>query len=211
MAYIYWPFLITVAVISLFGQSCEWPSRLNYEIDRTSPNGVYQVKIKSRAGQAKGTSKYTEHVEILFLKGQEVIRDYIWENTDQYELSFRDVAPIVEWVDNNVLRMGQDRSDQPFFDELIISNNTDEYLREVGVSYGRKESFNVFDLAPRSEITLRASPGFKPDGTSNSYLGYSGTAQSGKKFVGTMEGKKRTSSADGPLKFSIMINSTDLK
>jgi hypothetical protein len=205
------PLFIIVAVISLFGQSCEWPSKFNYDIDKASPNGVYHVKIKSRAGPPKGTSKYTEHVEILFLKGEEVIHAYVWENSDQYELSFRDTAPVIEWIDDNVLRMGLDRSDQPFYDELAVSNATDEYLKYVGVSYGRKESFDVFDLAPRSEVTLRASPGFKPDGTSNSYLGYGGMTQSGRKFVGTMEGKKRISSTEGPLKFSIMINSKDLK
>jgi hypothetical protein len=199
-------FLI-IAIISLSGQSCEWPSRLNYDIDKSSPTGVYRVRIESRAKEGKGTSKYTEQVRIQFFKGQEIIRTDTWENSDQYELSFLDTAPVIEWVGDNVLRMGLDRSDQPFFDELIASNNTDEYLKDVGVSYGRYESFQVLDLAPRSQVTLRASPGFKPDGTSNSYLGYGGMTKSGRKFVGTMEGKKRTSSADGPLKFLIMIDS----
>jgi hypothetical protein len=202
---------IIVAVISLFGQSCEWPSRFNYDIDSASPNGVYRVKVKSRAEPAKGTSKYTEHVEILFFKREEVIHAYVWENSDQYEPSFRDVAPIIEWVDDNVLRMGEDRSGQPFYDELIVSNDTDEHLKYVNVDYGRYESFDVFDLGPGNQITLRASPRFKPDGTSNSYLGYSGMTQSGRKFGGTMEGKERKSSAEGPLKFSITINSKDLK
>jgi hypothetical protein len=211
MSYLNGPLFIIVAIISLFGQSCESPSRFNYDIDSASPNRVYRVKIKSRAEPPKGTSKYTEHVEILFFKGEEVIHTDVWENSDQYELSFRDTAPVIEWVEDNVLREGLDRSDQPFFDELIISNNTDEYLKHVGVSHGRYESFDAFDLAPRSQVTLRASPGFKPDGTSNSFLGYSGMTQSGRKFDGIMYGKKRISSADGPLKFSITINSKDLK
>lgn len=203
-------FLI-IAVISLSGQSCEWPSRLNYDIDRTSPNGIYRVRIESRADKEKGTSKYTERVRVQFFRGEELISAYMWENSDQYELSFRDTAPVIEWVDDNVLRMGQDRSDQPFFDELIVSNNTDEYFKYVGVSYGRYESFDIFDLAPGSQVTLRASPGFKPDGTSNSKLGYGGMTQSGNKFEGVIEGNKRISPADGPLKFSITINSKDLK
>jgi hypothetical protein len=204
------PFFIIV-VISLFGQSCQRLSRLNYDIDRVSPNGVYRVKIKSRAEPPKGTSEYTEHVEIVFFKGEEIIYSYIWENSDQYEPSFRDVAPIIEWVDDNVLRKGEDRSDQPFYDELVVSNDTDEYLKYMGVSYGRYESFNIFDLAPRTQITLLASPRFKPNGTSNSSLGYGGMTQSGREFEGTMKGKKRISSSDGPLKFSITINPKDLK
>jgi hypothetical protein len=204
-------FLIIV-IIGLSGQSCESPSRFNYAIDSASPDGAYLLKIKSRAEPPKGTSKYTEHVEIRFFKGEEVIYSYVWENFDQYEPSFRDTAPIIEWVDNNVLRMGEDRSDEPFFDELIISNNTDEYLKNVGVSYSRYESFDAFDLAPRSQIMLRASPGFKPSsGAPNWSLGYSGMTQGGRNFVGTMEGKKRTSPSDGPLKFLIAINPKDLK
>lgn len=203
-------FLIIVAV-SFFGQSCKYLSGFNYDVDKTSPNGEYRIRIESRAEEAKGTSKYTEHVRIQFFKGQEIIRSYVGENSDEYELSFRDTAPVIEWVADNVLRMGLDRSDQPFYDELIISNNTDEYLKYVGVSYGRKESFNVFDLAPGSQITLLASPGFKPDGTSNSHLGYSGMTQSGKKFVGAMELKQRSSPADGLFKFPITIVADDLK
>lgn len=203
-------FLTTVAT-SVFGQSCIWQSGLNYNIDKTSPTGLYRVRIESRAEEPKGTSKYTEHVRFQFFKGQEIVHTYIWENSDQYEPSFRDTAPVIEWAYNNVLRMGRDRSDQPFFDELILSNNTVEYLKHIGVSYGRYESFNVFDLAPGTKITLQASPGFKPDGSSNSYLGYSGVTQSGRKFEGVKEANKRVSPAEGSLKFEITIKADDLK
>src|SRR5574341_892677 len=84
-------------------------------------------------------------------------------------------------------------------------------LKYVGISYGRYESFDILDLAPGNQVMLRASPRFKPDGTSNSYLGYGGMAQSGRKFDGAIEGKKRISPADGPLKFLITISSKDLK
>ncbi len=81
----------------------------------------------------------------------------------------------------------------------------------MNVSYGKFETFRVFDLPPSSQITLRGSPGFKPDGSSNWFLGYGGMAQSGKRFEGTMEGRQRKSPADGLLKFQIQINAKDLQ
>src|SRR5574341_1156777 len=129
MSHVNGPLFAIVAVISLLGQSCRSLSGLEYDIDKTSPSGAYRIRIESRAGERKGANQYTEHVRVQYFKGQEIIRTYVWENSDQYELSFRDAAPVIEWVDDNVLRMGENRSDQPFYDELIVSNDTDEYLK----------------------------------------------------------------------------------
>lgn len=134
-----------------------------------------------------------------------------WKNPYQYEPTFRESCPIIEWIDDTVLRMGGDRSDQPFYDRLIIYNNTDKRLKHIGVTYGRFESFRIFDLAPGKEITLEGSPGFKPDGTSNFWIGYGGASQDGREFHGNIEKKQRTSPSDGPLTFQITINEKDLK
>lgn len=140
-----------------------------------------------------------------------MIHTYEWKNPYQYEPTFRETMPVVEWVDDTVLRIGDDRSDQPFYDELIVSNSTSEHLKYFDVSYGKQESFWVFDLAPGSQIRLEASPRFKSDKSSNYFLGYGGMTRVGKKFEGTMERKQRTSAADGPLKFQITINRGDLR
>jgi hypothetical protein len=130
------------------------------------------------------------------------------ENSDQYEFSLRKGIQVVEWVGDNILRIGENSSDQPFYDELIVLNNLDENVRHVGVSYGRFESFWILDLRPGSKVSLRASPGFKPDGSSRYFLGYGGITQSGKKFEGVLESKQRKSPGDGPLKFQITINTS---
>lgn len=177
-----------------------------YDVEKTSPLGTYRVSIEFRNEAPKGTRDHTERVKVQFFKGQELIDAYEGENSDQYEPSIRQGMQVVEWVADNVLRIGEERSDQPFSDELLVSNNTGEYLKYVSVSYGRYESFKVFDLAPGSQVTLRASPRFKPDGSSNYFLGYGGMTQSGRKFEGTMDGKQRKSPDEGPLKFAINIS-----
>jgi hypothetical protein len=204
-------FLI-IAVVSLFGLSRIWQSGENYDVDKTSPDGIYRVRIEIRAGEGKHTTRgYIERGRYQFFKGKEILHTYEWNNPYQYEPTFRESTPVIEWVDNNVVRMGRDRSDQPFNDEFIVSNNTDEYLKYVDVNYGKNESFWVLDFAPRSQITLHPSPEFKPDHSSNYFLGYGGMTQSGKKFEGKMESKQRKSPADGPLKFHITIKTSDLR
>jgi hypothetical protein len=198
--------ILLILVASLLGLSCKTQ---NYNVDKTSPNGIYRVKIALWEEEGKGTRDYTERLKVQYFKGQEVVYSYESENSDQYEPSMREGMQVVEWVSNNVLRVGRDRSDQPYSDELVIANNTGEYIKHVGVSYGRYESFQVFDLAPGNVVTLYASPEFKPDRSSNYFLGYGGMTQSGKRFEGGMESKQRKSPDEGALTFHIPINERD--
>jgi hypothetical protein len=198
--------LLIIVAVALFGLSCKqsWPK--DYNVDKTSPNGTYRVKIEIRALEHNGTRDYTDHGRIQFFKGQEVIHIYEWEESDQYEATSRENKPLVEWVADNVLRLGEDISDQPFSDEFIVSNNTDEYVKYMSIGYGKNELFWIFDLEPRKQIVLSASPGFKPDGSSNYFLGYGGTTRSGKEFQGVMDSKQRKSPAEGALKFEVNIS-----
>jgi len=203
--------LVTGAVVFI-GVSCVWQSGENYNIDKPSPSGIYRVKIKVWSEKSKDTTRgYTEHAKVEFLKGQEIIESYESKNPYRYEPTFRESFPIVEWVGDSVLRMGQDRSDQPFNDQIVLTNNTGQQIRSLGVSYGRFESFQIFDLASKDQVTLQASPRFKPDNTSNYFVGYGGVTQSGKEFEGVTEGTRRRSRADGPLKFDIVISDKELR
>jgi hypothetical protein len=200
-------FLI-VAAASLVSLSCSRLMAQKSNIERASPNNTYRVKVEFRTEAPKGTRDHTERLKIQLFKDQTVIESLEAENSDQYEYSLRKGIEVVEWVGDNILRIGENSSDQPFYDELIVLNNLDENLRRVGVSYGRFESFRILDLRPGSKVILRASPGFKQDGSSKYFLGYGGITQSGKRFEGVMESKQRKSPGDGPLKFQITINTS---
>jgi hypothetical protein len=203
--------ILAIITINLSVASCGRLSDINYDIDKPSSDGTYRVKVEVRVEGSRTAYNKSERIKFQYFKGQEIIQTYDWNNTDPFEPSFRESMPIIEWIDRNVLLMGQDRSDQPYFDEIIVSNDTEENLKYVDVNYGRFETFWIFDLAPKSQLSLQASPRFKPDGTSNSFLSYGGVTQSGKQFKGNLNGKERKSSAEGPLKFQITINAKDTR
>lgn len=203
--------ILVVTSAVLFALSGQSPGKPGYHIEKASPNGTYRVEIQLREEGGAGGGGSTERLKVQYFKGREQIYTYEADNSDQYEPSMRRGLQVVEWVADNVLRMGEDKSAQPFDDELIFSNDTDEYLKYLEVSYGRFEALRVFDLAPKSSVVLRASPGFKPDGSSRYFLGYGGVTQGGKSFGGAAEAKQRKSPADGPLRFQITINAEDLR
>lgn len=186
-------------------------SELDYHFDKPSPHGTYRVKVEITTGPKKGTRDYTELGQYELSKGHEVLYSYKWEESDQYEPSFRELKPVIEWTSDAILRLGKQQSDQPFYDEIGVANHTGETIRYMSVGYGESELFWLFDILPDGEVSLSANPGFKPDGTSNFSVGYGGTTQSGKKFEGVVEGKQRESAADGPLRFQIAINKKDLR
>ncbi len=188
-----------------------WEAPQKYEVDKVSPNGAYRVKIELREDKKTGTRDRTERLKIQYFRNDKVVFSHQFDNSAQYEPSLRTGLESVEWVASNVLRMGRNHSDQAFNAELVVTNSTNEVLTYFEVNYGRNESFHVFDMAPKSQIILQASPGFKPDGSSNYSLGFGGKTQSGKTFEGTLRSNPRKSPADGPLRFDITLKSSDLR
>jgi hypothetical protein len=200
-----------IAVIALLGLLYIWQAGQKFEIDKASPDGRYRVKIEIREEKAQNSLGYTEKLNVQYWKGEEILLAYDGENSEQYEPSLRDGYQIVEWVDDNVLRMSRDRLNQPFYDSLIVANRTDEYIKFMNIGYGKGELFEILELAPNTQISLRASPGFYPDGSSRYFLGFGGMTQSGKNFEGVMEKQKRKSPDEGPFTFQISLQAKDLR
>ncbi|HEX6189194.1 MAG TPA: hypothetical protein VFZ40_14030 [Pyrinomonadaceae bacterium] len=198
---------MTIASLAIFFGSCALlHSDVNF--DKKSPNGTYRAKV--HVWQERHETGYLDHIKVEVFKGQENILAYHNRDEDQYERSTRTRAQVVEWLSDNVLLMGRDRSDQPFSDELSVTNNTDEHVELLGIGFGKYQSLNVFDLTPNSKLTVYVSPEFKPDGTSSDSLGYSGQTQSGISFQGSIKRTQRKSPSEGPFKFEIIINPSDV-
>ena len=197
------PLLAAAGLLSL---SCAPPVRRELFIEKASPAGAYRVRMEYRVKEYEDEINRTEFLRVQFFKGQELIHAYEAENTE-YDQSLRPKEGGVVWVAENVLRSGEVRAGQPFSDEVVVTNNTGEDIKYARITYGRIETFQVFDLAPGSQVTLHTSPGFIPSGPSRNYwLGYDGLTLSGRKFSGSMDGKERKSPAEGPLKYAVNIS-----
>lgn len=201
-------FTATIVIIAVFYHSCGTAPR--YSVDKASPHGTYRIKIELSPNKGTGVYEHREHLTIQYFKGQQNIGTYETDSSDDYEVSLGEGLQVVEWVSENVVRLGRDRSQQPFSDELLISNKTGESINYLEIGYGRFESFRIFDLPAGQTLSLSASPEFKPDGSSNYSLSYVGNTQSGI-IEGTLKEKQRSSPAEGPLRFQITIDSKSFR
>lgn len=149
--------------LSFFLQSCSFKQQ-PYYIDKVSPDGKYRVKLRVIPGKPDSL----DQAKIEFFKGDTIVDIWDWQQEDQYEAGVDSLLPI-EWVSNNVLLIGAERPNEGLSDELTIVNATDENLEFVGISYGRYESFKVFDLAPGLRVKIHANPQYGPK---NNTFGY---------------------------------------
>lgn len=196
--------LISAACVA---QSCGRLNTKHYNVDKPSPTGIYRVKVAVTVkDEGDFAGHFTDRGNIQVLKGAETIYANDWSYRDNWDPSFIDRNPIIEWVGNNILRMGGNNSQEPFSDELIISNETSEHVKHIGVSCGKYEHFDVFDLIPGAQVVLRPSPGLNPDVSGNISWGYGIQTQSGKAFEGAIQQKQPSTS----IKVEIKIRPEDI-
>lgn len=203
-------YLIAFIIVSscLFNLSCGWWRTRNYNVDKASPGGTYRVKVNgSVKDEADIAGHFTDQGQLQILKGEEMIIDRSWKYRDNWDPSFIDSNPVIEWVGTNVLRMGHDISRQPFTNELTISNKTGEQLKHIDISTAKNESFYAFDIAPGASVTVRSSPHFDPTPVDKLSIGYGGEMRSAKRFEGTLEQKQPENS----IKLQITIRPEDVK
>ena len=174
-----------------------------YDINKVSPDGKYRAKIRIVPGKP---GESLDEAKLEFFRGDKLVDTWDWQQEDHYEAGANSLLP-VEWVSNNVLLMGAERPKEGLADELTIVNAMDENLQFIGISYGRYQSFKVFDLAPGMSRIINANA---PYGPKNNGFGYGGITQSGKRFANVGAGPERQSLADGRANILITISAKDL-
>jgi hypothetical protein len=206
--------LIVILTLCVAGLSCKRLSRKNYKVDKFSPTGTYRVKIDVNVEDyPELMAGFHEWGKFELLKGDEILDSNAWDFKDNFEATFIDGTPVIEWAGNNVLRMGRGLEGLPFVDDLTISNDSGENLKYIHVSSDKHETLMVLDLAAADKITVRASPiprWTDSQGAINYSLGYSGTSETGKKFSGALDESQRIAAADGAARFPIVIKREDL-
>ncbi|HEY0346866.1 MAG TPA: hypothetical protein VGC60_01805 [Pyrinomonadaceae bacterium] len=199
--------MATMIIMMVLYYSCgSYGTAPGHSVDKTSPQGTYRISIELTPNTRTGVFEHRQHLKIQYFKGQQIIATYETDSSDDYEVSLGEGLQVVEWVRENVVRLGRDRSQQPFGDELSVSNKTGESISYMDIGYGKFESFRIFDLPAEETLSFSASPEFKPDGTSNYSLSYVGKTESGINFEGSMKQKPRNSPSEGPLRFQIAVD-----
>lgn len=203
-------FFVSIGVLSFITTSCDGLSGKNYKVEKISPQGAYRVKVDVNVKDENDFfGHFNERGKVQVFKGQEVIYTNEWQRRDNWEPTFIDANPVIEWLGDNVLRMGSERSKHLLSNELVISNNTNESLSQMAVSCSKYENFYIFDILANSQLSLYLMPELNADVSENDSLGYGGKALSGKNFSGVLKYKKPP--AGNSVRLEITITSQDLK
>jgi len=196
-----------IVLSCLLNLSCGWWRTRNYKLDKVSPNGTYRVKVNgSVKDEGDIAGHFTDQGQLQILKGEEMIIDQSWNHRDNWDPSFIDSNPIIEWVGSNVFRIGTEISRQPFTNELTISNQTGEQLKYIDITSHKNEGFYAFDIVPGGSVIVRSSPGFDPSPVDKIFIGYGGETLSAKRFSGTLQQKQPENS----IKLQITIRPEDV-
>lgn len=180
--------------------SCSVSQPRQYEIDQLSPDGSYRVKVMVKRGEP---GKTLDEAKFQFFVGKEVVHSWDWKQVDQYEEAFDSFLPM-HWVGEQILEIGAVSNNAGFFDELNVTNTSEEYLRYVSISYSKTNIFKIFELAPGKRIDLRVVPTFTVKGDEFSF-GYGGRTRTGRRFSDVVKIGERVH-PDGPKKISITIS-----
>ena len=195
--------VLAISIVSVCSVSCGLFGNKKLNIERTSPNGKFRVKVDVLVhDEGDFAGHFTEQGSIQVFKGQETIYKTDWNYRDNWEENFLDKHPSIEWVGDNILRMGRNTSGQPFTNELVILNDTDETLKHFGLSCGKFETFDIFEIGPRTQVILRPAPGLNGSVPGEFSAGYGGDTVSGKSFTGALTKQQPNSSIRLEIKVS---------
>lgn len=201
------PVLLTGIIVSLVVSYSGGVLVDDFFIETRSMTGTYQVTFQGHCIDRRPTFGCAEIVKMLVLKnGQPFFSKEPFFGEGPLGTHFKGAYPVIEWSDNNILRLGPSFSEQPVLDTIELWNRTGETLDVVEVFYGRYERFLIFDFAPGAKVDLAASPQFTANLPPASTVIYKATNLSSRKErVRMVEGRKRASETEGPLKTLVQI------
>ena len=196
-----------VFALCLFTLSCGGLGIKNLNVEKLSPKGEYRVKVDAHVEDTDFYGGFYEQAKVEVFKAQEVVYKWEFENKDTWEDNFISTNPVIEWVGDNVLRMGGERPLDSRSDQLLISNKTIESFKHMSVVCGKHESFKIFNVPPNSQFTLSLTPRLCLYGSKYS-LGYGGETLSGKYFSGALQQEKAPET--NSMRLEITVDDQDL-
>lgn len=134
----------------------------DWRIETASPDGVYLVRVEGEVSPSiTPFSSHGDHKATfsLFKQGTPIITHEQLYGGDALDNLFLTLYPAYEWTSTNTLRFGEKNTiPESQQDEILVSNNTDDYLKYVRVNFGGDELFIVIELPPKQTIHLHAEP-----------------------------------------------------
>lgn len=148
-----------------------------FELNTTSPDGTYRTHFKERVGFPRPNR---HEVRFDVFKGEvSILKDEQLIEGGVYDDMFSVLYPEYLWVSPSVIRFGRkDRSPEPQHDEVSVENATDRTITYLQVNAGKYETFLLFELKPRSLVTLNAQAQ-TDKGKDYSYIGSKGRFEDG--------------------------------
>jgi len=169
--------LICICIVGfIISVACQASEQGRFELSTSSPTGTYQVHCKEVDIQD------AEHHEVRFdvFKGRSpLIQKEVLYEGGRYDDKFSKLFPEHSWPSASVLRFGRkDRLPEYQHDEVTVANETDRTVAYLRLNAGKYEAFLVFELLPKSSVTLNVQPQ-TDDGRDASYIGCKGRLDNG--------------------------------
>jgi hypothetical protein len=122
----------------------------------TSPDKTYALRLTGQKSRPKvPLIAHTVYFD-LFRNNEPVELKKVLHSGFWFDASFDTSYPRHSWVSNSIIMFYQKISKENERDTLILSNNTDKWIRYVRVQ--SVDLFLIFDVKPKSQTKLTAYP-----------------------------------------------------
>jgi hypothetical protein len=148
-----------------------------FELLTISPDTTYQVDCKEEVG-THAAGHHEVRFKVLKEKRPIIENELLYEG-GFYDNRFSELFPDHSWVSSSVLRFGRkDSVPLSQHDEVIVANETDQSLTYLRLNAGKYEAFLLFEVKPKSSLTLNVQPQ-SDEGRDSSYIGCKGRFDDG--------------------------------
>jgi hypothetical protein len=198
---------VIIMLLSLsFSLACSLFDEDDLFIETRSPMGTYTLLFQ---GKINGTSTIAGSSEVVKLTVKRDGASYFVKDQFFGEPGlgphFRGKYPVLEWLNDSAIRLGEEISSQPYTDRIRILNSTKEILSVLEIFY-INERFLILDFKPEAQLVLSASPQFRFDSSPAPTVVYRALNLATKRErQGMIEGKRKHPS-EGPLDLELTIN-----
>ena len=180
----------------------------NLYIETRSPTGTYTLLFEGKIRRTATVAGSSEVVKLTVKKGETTyfVKDPFFGEKGLGP-HFRGKYPVLEWLNDSAIRLGEEVSSQPYSDRIRIFNSTNETLSAVEIFY-TNERFLILDFKPEAQLVLSASPQFRFDSTSpaSTVVYRALNLTTNRERQGMIEGPQRKHPSEGPLNLELIIN-----